>query len=39
MDGRPSRAILEMLFYALGAGVFFYLVDVVFMRWQGLTLH
>jgi len=37
--GRSARAILEMSFYAFGAGILFYLVDVLFMRWQGLALH
>lgn len=38
-EGRPSRVLLETALYALGAGVVFYLVDVLFMRWQGLALH
>ena len=37
-EHRP-RAALEILLYAAGAGVLFYLVDVLFMRWQGLALH
>ncbi len=37
--GRPSRVVLELLLYALGAGALLYLVDVLLMRWQGLTLH
>ena len=37
--GRPSRVVLELLLYAIGAGIFFYLVDVLLMRWQGLALH
>ena len=36
---RLPRAALEILLYAAGAGVLFYLVDVLFMRWQGLALH
>ena len=39
IEGRSARAILEMLLYALGAGILFYLVDVLFMGWQGLALH
>lgn len=39
IEGRPAREILEMTLYAFGAGILFYLVDVLFMRWQGLALH
>jgi len=39
IEGRSAQAIFEMLLYAFGAGIFFYLVDVLFMSWQGLTLH
>ena len=38
-NGRPSGVVLELLLYTLGAGVLFYLVDVLLMRWQGLTLY
>lgn len=39
IEGRPARAIIEVLIYVFGAGILFYLVDVLFMSWQGLTLH
>ena len=38
-EGHLYRAALEILLCATGAGVLFYLVDVLFMRWQGLALH
>ena len=37
--GYAWRAIPEMLLYAIGLAIFFYFVDVLFMRWQGLALH
>lgn len=39
IEGRSARAIFETLLYVIGAGILFYLVDVLFMSWQGLTLH
>ncbi len=39
IEGRSARMIIEVLIYAFGAGILFYLVDVLFMSWQGLTLH
>lgn len=32
------RAI-ELSLFIIGAGIVFYLVDLLFMRWQGLTLY
>lgn len=38
-DGRSARAVVEIALFALGAGILFYVVDVLSMRWQGLSLH
>ena len=32
------RAVPEIAVYAIGMGVIFYFVDVLFMKWQGLAL-
>ena len=37
--GRSLRALLEIALYATGAGVLFYIIDILLMRWQGLSLH
>jgi hypothetical protein len=37
--GRSLRALPEIALYAAGAGILFYFVDVLLMRWQGLSLH
>lgn len=34
----PWRAIPEITFYTIGLVILFYFVDVLFMKWQGLTL-
>ncbi len=32
------RAVPEIALYAIGLGGFFYFVDVLLMKWQGLAL-
>lgn len=32
------RAVPEIVLYAIGLGVLFYFMDVMFMKWQGLAL-
>ncbi|MBI4182598.1 MAG: hypothetical protein HY521_01215 [Proteobacteria bacterium] len=38
INGRSLRAALETALYAMGSGVLFYIVDVLLMRWQELSL-
>jgi hypothetical protein len=37
--GLASWAVIEILLYAIGSAILFYLVDVLLMRWQGPALH
>jgi hypothetical protein len=36
--GRFLRAFPEIALYAAGAGVLFFIVDILLVRWQGLSL-
>ena len=39
LAGGRFRAFSEIALYATGAGVLFYIIDILLMRWQGLALH
>ncbi len=39
LAGGRFQALAEIALYATGAGVLFYIIDILLMRWQGLALH